>query len=138
MVVAPVLSIIAWFAVDAYIGEQPHSAKKGSSYPLVAESNCRYSSGQCTLSNEDFSLRVTFAQSHYLISSDFPLSKAFIGVANVGDEPMPSPMEEREDGSWVSSEVGLPEAGDQMYVVVESSGVRFYGDASVTFLLPER
>ena len=58
MLVAPVLAIMAWFAVDYFVGERPHAATPGSAYTLVAKSNCRYASGQCDLENADFKLRI--------------------------------------------------------------------------------
>ena len=56
MLVAPVLSILAWLAVDYFISERPHVAESGATYALIAKSNCRYDSGQCDLENSDFSL----------------------------------------------------------------------------------
>ena len=41
MLVAPILAILAWFAVDSMVAERAHSAKPGASYKLVAKSNCR-------------------------------------------------------------------------------------------------
>jgi len=58
MLVAPVLAIMAWFAVDYFIGERPHAAKEGAAYTLIAKSNCRYDSGQCDLENSDFKLNL--------------------------------------------------------------------------------
>ena len=56
LLVAPVLAILSWFAVDRLVAEQPHEAKAGAAYPLVARSNCRYPSGRCDLHNKDFQL----------------------------------------------------------------------------------
>ena len=56
LIVAPVLSVLAWYAVGSFTGEQPTPAEPGQSYPLVEKSNCRYPSGECELENEDFSV----------------------------------------------------------------------------------
>lgn len=45
MLVAPVLAVIAYFAVDASVSEPPKAAQPGQSYPLAVRSNCRYTSG---------------------------------------------------------------------------------------------
>lgn len=58
MLVAPMLAIMAWFAVDYFVAEQAEPAKPGSMYSLVAKSNCRYDSGQCDLVNNDFKLTI--------------------------------------------------------------------------------
>lgn len=50
-VVAPLLSIIAWFSVDAMVSERPQSPVPGGQYPLREMSNCRYRSGVCALEN---------------------------------------------------------------------------------------
>ncbi len=47
--IAPVLAIIAWFSVDYFVAEKPHSAKPGASYELIAKPNCRRFSRRCDL-----------------------------------------------------------------------------------------
>jgi len=54
MLVAPILAILAYFLADYAVSEKPHRAKKGTSYKLIAKSNCRYTSGKCELHNGDF------------------------------------------------------------------------------------
>ena len=54
MIVAPLLAVIAWFAVDRPVAERPHVAREGHAYPLMARSDCRYTSGQCSLENASF------------------------------------------------------------------------------------
>ena len=58
MLVAPVLAIMAWFAVDYFVAERPHAAEEGATYTLLAKSNCRYASGKCDLENADFELTI--------------------------------------------------------------------------------
>ena len=62
MIVAPILSILAWFAVGNLTGEQAAPAQAGQSYPLVEKSNCRYASGCCDLENEDFKVRLSMQE----------------------------------------------------------------------------
>jgi hypothetical protein len=135
LIVAPILSVIAWLAVDAYVGEQPQSAQAGQSYPLVAESNCRYASGRCTMSNEDFSLSITFTEQIFTVSSDHLLEAAYLDVADPSDQPSPKPMVMAQDNLWRLQGVEVPGDQDRLYVVVQTSGVRFFGDAATQSLL---
>ena len=57
---APVLGIISYFAVNALVGEDPQAAEAGQSYKLVEKPNCRYASGLCGLKNVDFELTLSF------------------------------------------------------------------------------
>lgn len=59
MLVAPVLAILSYFAVDYMVSEEPVAARAGESYQLVARSNCRYESGECVMENGDFRLTIT-------------------------------------------------------------------------------
>jgi len=38
MLVAPVLAIMGYFALDFFVGETPHAAEEGQSYKLVGPS----------------------------------------------------------------------------------------------------
>ena len=57
--IAPVLALLAYFAVNALVGETPHAAEEGKSYQLVEKPNCRYNSGNCGLKNGDFELSLS-------------------------------------------------------------------------------
>lgn len=83
MFVAPVLSIIAYFAVDFIVSEKPHSAREGNSYRLVADSNCRYKSGHCSLQNGDVKIMleakaVSEKQIELYLNSELPVQYAVI------------------------------------------------------------
>ena len=58
--IAPVLALIGYFAVNAWVGETPHAAEAGQSYQLVEKPNCRHSGGICGLKNGDFELTLSF------------------------------------------------------------------------------
>ena len=61
LLIAPILAIISYFAVDYMVSERPHAAKAGGGYALVEKPNCRYQSGRCQLKNGDFELTLTVA-----------------------------------------------------------------------------
>ena len=44
---APVLALIAYFGVNALVGEKPHAAEAGQSYVLVEKPNCRPKKLRC-------------------------------------------------------------------------------------------
>lgn len=58
LVIAPLLGLGTYLAVDHLVSERPQAAKAGLSYPLAEKSNCRYASGVCTLKNGDIELKV--------------------------------------------------------------------------------
>lgn len=64
LLVAPILSLLAFFGVDAVVSEKPHKAVAGASYELIAKPNCRYESGLCGLKNGDVEivLRAVFTE----------------------------------------------------------------------------
>lgn len=87
LIVAPILAIIAYFATDYAVSERPHSAVEGSSYPLVAKSNCRYQSGRCTLKNGDIELTLSATDIKgtmitFALESGLPLQGAKIALVN--------------------------------------------------------
>ena len=90
MFVAPVLAIIAYFAVDYMVSEKPHAAVQGSSYKLVAKSNCRYKSGACTLKNADIEVHMRAQHTadklvELSMYSELPIQNAIISYV-VGDD----------------------------------------------------
>ncbi len=94
MFVAPVLAIIAYFAVDYIVAEKPHQMKQGQTYKLAANPNCRYPSGQCTLRNGDIEVivrieRVTDTAAKLILQSNTPVAHALASFAAGAAEPQP-------------------------------------------------
>ncbi len=69
LLVAPLLALIAYFAVDSIVAEKPQKAIAGSSYPLAAKSNCRYTSGRCSLVNGDLRVEIHSVENDLMFSS---------------------------------------------------------------------
>ena len=96
MLVAPVLAIMAWFAVDYFVAERPHAAQEGATYKLLAKSNCRYASGECDLENAEFELSlrpemISASSVALALSSSHNLDTAVVGfvdAASAAPEPM--------------------------------------------------
>lgn len=143
MIVAPILAILAWFAVGQLTGEQPGAAQPGQSYPLVEKSNCRYESGACDLENEDFRLRLTLqdgvAGPEFLLTASHALEGVVLGVADPGAQSQPTPMR-ASDGQgleWRMALAETPGAQQRIRLVARAAGSSYFAEASTTFLQSE-
>ena len=141
MLVAPVLAIMAWFAVDYFIGERPHAAKDGAAYTLIAKSNCRYDSGQCDLENSDFSLSlrpvsVTANTVQLELTSALPLQSAALGLVDNGAELLPSPMKSITDDAMLwTAQIDRPSRADAaIRLAVTAQGATWYAEVPTVFL----
>ena len=145
MLVGPMLAIMAWFAVDWYVAEQPHAAKAGESYSLIVKSNCRYESGQCDLTNNDFKLIIRPAQLYsyqtlLTIDSEFALGK--VSVALVSDDVETPAVAELGGESnlserWAIRIPAAPEETSTFRIAVTAQGAVYYAEVPVIFLVPE-
>jgi hypothetical protein len=141
MLVAPVLAIIAWFAVDYLVTERPHAAREGVAYTLVAKSNCRYASGQCDLENADFrlSIRPTMRAATsiaLIVTSSHPLDTAVIGLVE-GDEPQaPAPLVRANDpGTEWQGLITPPDSMDSsIRIAATAAGATWYAEVPIAFL----
>lgn len=141
MLVAPVLAIMAWFAMDYFIGERPHAAKDGATYTLIAKSNCRYDSGQCDLENSDFTLSIrpvslTTSSVQLEVTSAFPLQSAALGLVDNGAELLPAPMKPTaEDGLRWTAQIDRPARADaEIRIAVTAQGATWFAEVPVVFL----
>ena len=142
MLVAPILGILGWYAVDWFVAERPHVAKSGESYLLVAKSNCRYDSGQCDLVNSDFKLTIRpdqlfSRQTTLTIDSEFKLQNVTIALVsnNVETAAVAEP-----DGTgdlplrWTVRIPAAPEATSSLRVAVTAQGTIYYAEVPTVFL----
>ncbi len=143
MIVAPVLAILAWFAVGYLAGEKPHEAVPGANYPLVEKSNCRYESGACDLENEDFRLRLTYLEPgtgpQLLLSASHPLEGVVLAITEAGSEDRPEMMR-ASDGRGLQGRLALagrPARAQRIRLVARAGGSSYYADAATAFLQPE-
>jgi len=142
MLVAPVLGILAWFAVDWFVAERPHVAKSGESYLLIAKSNCRYESGQCDLVNSDFKLTIRpeqlfSRQTTLTLDSEFALQD--VTVALVTDEVETRSVAELDGESnlsvrWKVRIAAAPEAASTLRIAVTAKGAIYYAEVPAIFL----
>jgi len=141
MLVAPVLAIMAWFAVDYFIGERPHAAKEGAAYTLIAKSNCRYDSGQCDLENSDFKLSIrpiSFAAGtiELEMTSEYPLQSAALALVDGADSRPPAPMTSAAgDGLRWSTRISQSQGDNStIRIAVTAQGATWYAEVPTVFL----
>lgn len=146
MLVAPLLALISYFAIDLWVGEAPHAAREGQSYSLVEKPNCRYDSGACGLKNGDFELLLTPVQGKsgrlvLELESEFPLDGVVIALVDEGTgERLPEEMGPVDDSGLLwSLDLAQPDPeNSRLRLVASSRQALWYGDASLKFTLAAR
>lgn len=140
MLVAPILAVMAYFAVDYWVGEAPQAARAGNSYPLVARPNCRWASGRCTLTNADLTLRIEPDGGGLALAANVDLDGVEYAVGESGGTfPQPQLMERVDARSFrLVLPAGAAEylAGLELRLVASTGGVTFYAATAMGFLTP--
>ena len=143
-IVAPILALIAYFSVNALVGESPHAAEEGQSYQLVEMPSCRYGSGHCGLKNGDFELNLSTesvddGRMLLMLESEFPLDGVKVAlVEDEADEKQPVDMRViGVDGLRWSLEITRPDPErNRLHLVASANGSLYFGDAAMKFTLP--
>ena len=142
MLVAPILAVVAYFAVDYQVSEKPHAAKAGDSYVLVAKSNCRYESGKCTLKNGDIEIKVTTDklesnQLQFSVNSELPMSGVKLGFTQEGEVPSIMPEMKPVDNNLMAWQALVNKQAIQdlaMQIVVKIDDTIYYGQTGTLFI----
>ena len=136
LIVAPILAILAWFAVGQFAGEKAQPAAAGKSYPLVEKSNCRYDSGHCDLENEDFRLALELEGLDLRLRSDHILQGVMIAVNHAGEDSTPQKMTAvGSDGLvWRHVLLEVPPDDARIRLVASTSHNAYFGDAATVFI----
>ncbi len=143
LLVAPILAILSYFAIDHMVGETPHAAKAGASYQLVEKPNCRYSSGRCGLKNGEFELTLQAewrGQTRMLLqlSSVHALDGVRIAWAESkegGWEAEPVAMQALNDAGTEWQVEIFPEdpENNRIHLVASTDETLYFGDAAMAF-----
>jgi hypothetical protein len=141
MFVAPLLAVLSYFATDYIVSDLPVSAAEGDTYAMVARSNCRYQSGQCTFRNGDLEVKFQLlqdetGQSVLKAQSSHPLQGAQIAlVANDNEEVMPVRLSQTDDSGeqWLVPLQGHIEDKKELRVAMLANSTTFYGSSETTF-----
>lgn len=136
VIIAPILSVITYFAVDYVVKEKPHKAVHGQHYPLAAKSNCRYASGRCDLENGDIKvvLRVTNTGGTPQLNLDSNLALNFVKVGLAGTEPVDMKSSNNSQTLWhVPLTTPLVDT-DELKMVVLLDNSFYYADVNAVFM----
>ena len=136
LLVAPVLAIGAWYAVGLIGAETPQKAVPGQSYPLVAKSNCRYASGQCSLTNGDIEFELIPAISNSALSlkitSNHSVGRVMLGLGPESNPPKPE--EAAFDVATQSWHYTVDEStAEKLFFVAEVQGSRYFAKLDTVF-----
>lgn len=83
LLIAPLLAVVAWFAVDLWVGEQAQPPRQGDAYPLIASSGCRYAGGRCVLKNGNLEIELRVTESTELeATSSHDLEQVLVAWAS--------------------------------------------------------
>lgn len=141
LIVAPILALIAYFAVDFAVKETPHAAKAGASYALVSLPNCRYPSGQCTLKNAEFKLDLSVEEVGVNVftlnvKSQYPLQGAKVASVESASETG-SPLEmhtvDQSQQHWNAKLAGNISPNSLIQLVVAANDAYYYGETELLF-----
>lgn len=140
LIVAPILAIIAYYAVDYKVSEKPHEAIKGQSYPLVAKSNCRYESGKCTFENGDIEItlvieKASVSELNLQLSSNHIIAGAKVAITNTESNPPPETMI-TTGNSQTQWHTILPDTltnTSRLQLALSINGSLYFGETSTVF-----
>ncbi|MEO1034041.1 MAG: hypothetical protein AAFX44_00650 [Pseudomonadota bacterium] len=143
LLVAPVLAILAYFAIDALVGEKAHPAVAGKSYELIARPNCRRPGGTCQLANADFELTFEVVRSsttlaELRVATSHPLRQLAIAVADpttARPRPVLFASETSTDTSWKGAlPQPLPNGAKLQLAVLADNQSEFFAEFSPAFI----
>lgn len=138
LLVAPVLALISYFAVDYMVKEKPHAAVEGDAYALVAKSNCRYDSGECTLHNGEFEVTLQLNDRNQLEAAiSVPINGALLEDQRAGAVSNgPVNMEQVADDaqSWAVPLVVFESNEGYLRMAFNRNGTVFFAEVPVVFL----
>lgn len=145
LIVAPILAVLAWFAVGQIAGEKAKVAEPGAAYPLVARSNCRWASGQCELHNNDLEMTILPLElgaqyTRLSLDSEFPLTQATFALLLNGNEVVASAEHDASPGAPAQMTVTLPAFADPeaiLRVAVTVQESLYFAEVPVVFMRPE-
>ena len=137
ILVVPILAIVSYLAVDYFVKPDPIAAKRGHAYPLIAKSNCRYASSQCTLVNGDFRLDIysepELQSSAIALSwhSEHALQGLRISLINTDEKELYSATFTKR---FVVLKNELVYEAVSMRLALSSRDVKYYSEVPLTFI----
>lgn len=142
LIVAPILALLSYYLVDMMVTEPPQAAVKGQSYPLLAASNCRYTSGVCDLENADLTFSLTVLQQGgrdvLQLKSKFALQGVKVDFTDNSQIDKPSTAPENmhalaDNKSWLIDMPIPPDANTTLRIVIALNGAHYYAETTMGF-----
>ncbi|CAC9955584.1 hypothetical protein [uncultured Gammaproteobacteria bacterium] len=141
LIVAPILALISYFAVDYYVAEVPHKAKQGQAYKMLVKSNCRWESGMCDLINGDLKINITSDTQTYGLNRLFinasnglkGIKFAVVEKKNKTSEPHSMMVLDALYTSWQSPQMDIAESDYLQFVISVNESV-FYVEIPAIFI----
>ena len=142
LIIAPILAVISYFAIDHMVSEKPHKAKAGASYRLIAKPNCRYPSGKCTFKNGNFEVELVLdpkGANQLLLSlkSNFSLQGAKVSLSDIGDaslSPEDMLMMDADGKYWQQNYSQALSESSEIRMVLAAADAIYFGDTQVGFV----
>lgn len=142
LLIAPILSLIAYFGTDMAVSEKPHAAKEGETYKLAAKSNCRYTSGLCDMNNGDFKVqfrseKLTANGLDLSLKAAYPLEGVKLSLVDNPDEsaqPIDMQPTDSTGQHWAISLNKPASAESLLRVAIQSEGTLYYGETQAVFV----
>ncbi|HDM8061856.1 hypothetical protein [Vibrio harveyi] len=142
LLIAPILSLIAYFGTDMALSEKPHAAKEGESYKLASKSNCRYTSGLCDMENGDFKVKfrsekLTQDSLELSLHAAYPLEGVKLSVVDSQEQnaqPIGMKPADQAGQNWTITLPKPASAESWLRVAIQSEGTLYYGETQTAFV----
>lgn len=142
LLIAPILSLIAYFGTDMALSEKPHAAKEGESYKLISKSNCRYTSGLCDMENGDFKVKfrsekLTQDSLELSLHAAYPLEGVKLSVVDSQEQnaqPIDMTPASQDGQNWIITLPKPASADSWLRVAIRSEGTLYYGETQTAFV----
>ncbi|WP_282067051.1 hypothetical protein [Vibrio rotiferianus] len=142
LLIAPILSLIAYFGTDMALSEKPHAAKEGESYKLISKSNCRYTSGLCDMENGDFKVKfrsekLTQDSLELSLHAAYPLEGVKLSVVDSQEQnaqPIDMTPAGQDGQNWIITLPKPASADSWLRVAIQSEGTLYYGETQTAFV----
>ncbi|MFH0269781.1 hypothetical protein [Vibrio jasicida] len=142
LLIAPILSLIAYFGTDMALSEKPHAAKEGESYKLASKSNCRYTSGLCDMENGDFKVKfrsekLTPDSLELSLHAAYPLEGVKLSVVDSQEQnaqPIDMKPADQAGQNWTITLPKPASAESWLRVAIQSEGTLYYGETQTAFV----
>ncbi|KJY84198.1 hypothetical protein TW81_05230 [Vibrio galatheae] len=142
LLIAPILSLIAYFGTDLALSEKPHAAKEGETYKLAAKSNCRYTSGLCDMENGEFKVqfrsdKLTAKGLELSLKAAYPLEGVKLSIVASPDktaQPIDMQATDSTGQHWAISLVKPASEESWLRVAIQAEGTLYYGETQTAFV----